>query len=471
MVCDRVRSSAGVPADGGADTLLARELSADFYRVLAVVIVVIGHWLVSAVTFRDGRFGNDYPLAVLPWTQWLTLVFQVVPVLFLVGGYASAASWTRWLDAGARQWPDWLRHRLSAILGPTTVYVLLALAMVAALGRVGVGHSSLSFGGWAIAMHLWFVPVYLVVVALTPVAVAAHRRWGLMVPAVLALAVIGVDVAARSSPGVGWANYLLCWGAAYQIGICWRAGALRGHRPVLIATAAVIVLAMLLVLRCYPISMVGAPGARAQNNFPPTVALLAFATAQAGLLVAAAPAATRWLRRRPRWRRLMAAANKNVMALYLWQMVPVVVVAVVGYPTGLLPQPAPGTGSWFLFRLVWLGILSVVTAAALMLLWLARSVFNRPLPAIAIPLPVLSTAALLVVGIGIATLTLSHFSIEGFAPDGRFPTMAALLYAAAVGLVSLTSCRPRDHTISAEANTGRDRRRTSDCDPDTTAAS
>jgi surface polysaccharide O-acyltransferase-like enzyme len=434
MVGDRALSSAGVPADRGADT--ARELSADFYRVLAVVIVVIGHWLVSAVTFRDGRFGNDYPLAVLPWTQWLTLVFQLVPVFFLVGGYASAASWTRWRDAGGRQWPDWVRHRLGAILGPTTVYVVLALATVAALGRVGVGRSALSFGAWAVAMHLWFVPVYLVVVALTPVAVAAHRRWGLMVPAVLALAVAALDAAARSAPGVGWANYLLCWGAVYQIGICWRGGALRGHRPVLLAIAAAIVLAMLLVLRCYPISMVGAPGAPAQNNFPPTVALLAFATAQAGLLVAAAPAATRWLRR-SRWRRPLAAANKNVMALYLWQMVPVVVVALVGYPTGLLPQPAPGTGTWWLFRLVWLAILSVVTAAELTLLWLARSVFNQALPTIATRLPAWSAAPLLAAGVGIATPALSRLATDGFAPDGRFPTVAALLYAAAVGLVSL----------------------------------
>ena len=137
----------------------------------------------------------------------------------------------------------------------------------------------------------------------------------------------------------------------------------------------------------------------------------------------------------------MAVANKSVMALYLWQMIPVVVVAVVGYPIGLLPQPALGTAPWFLFRLVWLVVLSVVTAAALVLLWLARSVFSRPLPAIAIPLPAWSTAALLLAGIGIATLTLSRFSIEGFAPDGRFPTIAALLYAAAVGLVSLTPRR------------------------------
>ncbi|MCW2652515.1 MAG: hypothetical protein QOE41_1583 [Mycobacterium sp.] len=451
MVGDRALSSAGLPADGGADTTPARELSADFYRVLAVAIVVIGHWLVSAVTFRDGRFGNDYPLAVLPWTQWLTLVFQVVPVFFLVGGYASAASWTRWRDAGGRQWPDWVRDRLAAVLGPTTVYVVLALATVAVLGRLGVGHSPLSFGGWAVAMHLWFVPVYLVVVALTPVAMAAHRRWGLMVPAVLALAVAGVDIAARSAAGVGWANYLLCWGAVYQIGICWRAGALRGHRPVLLATSAGIVLGMLLVLRCYPISMVGAPGMPAQNNFPPTVALLAFGTAQAGLLVAAAPAATRWLRR-SRWRRPLAAANKNVMALYLWQMVPVVVVALVGYPSGLLPQPAPGTGTWWLFRLVWLVVLTVVTAAELTLLWLARSVCSQPLPTLATPLPAPITAPLLGAGIGIAAPALSLLALDGFAPDGRFPTLAALLYAAAVGLLSLVP-RPEGHRDDMGAGT------------------
>ena len=56
------------------------------------------------------------------------------------------------------------------------------------LERVGVGRSALRFGGWAVAMHLWFVPVYLAVLTLTPVALAAHRRWGLLVPAVLAIA-------------------------------------------------------------------------------------------------------------------------------------------------------------------------------------------------------------------------------------------------------------------------------------------
>lgn len=214
-----------------------RELSADLYRVVAVVMVVIGHWLVSAVTYGDGRYGNDYPLVVMPWTQWLTLAFQVVPVFFLVGGYASATSWTRWQDDGGTHGVGWVRQRLSAIMGPTAAYVALVLAVVAALDLVGVGSSALSFGGWAVAMHLWFIPIYLVVVALTPVAVAAQQRWGLLVPAVLALGLAAVDLVERSThlPGVGAVNYVLCWGAVYQLGICWRSGTLRGRRPLVMA--------------------------------------------------------------------------------------------------------------------------------------------------------------------------------------------------------------------------------------------
>jgi surface polysaccharide O-acyltransferase-like enzyme len=422
----------------------ARELSADLYRVVAVTFVVIGHWLVSAVTYHDGRFGNDYPLDVLPWTQWLTLVFQVVPVFFLVGGYASATSWTHWHEAGGRRWTEWVRRRLGTILGPTTVYVIAALLVVAVLELADVGRSPLAFGGWAAAMHLWFVPVYLVVVALTPAAMAAHGRWGLLVPVVLTLAVAAVDVAARITDvaGLGAANYVLCWAAVYQIGICWRGGALRGRRPVILAVASAVVLATLLGLRCYPVSMVGAPGATAQNNFPPNMALLAFSAAQAGFLVAVAPAVTRRLTR-SRVRRPLAAANRNVMALYLWQMVPVVVVALVAYPAGLLPQPEPGTASWWLFRLVWLAILSVVTAVELALVGLARPVTDRALPTTVIPLPRWCAAPLLVVGIVTSTIALAGLAVYGFAPEGRFPTVEALFLAVGIGLLSVTTLAPQ----------------------------
>jgi hypothetical protein len=86
-------------------------------------------------------------------------------------------------------------------------------------------------------------------------------------------------------------------------------------------------------------------------------------------------------------------------------------------------------------------ILSVVLTAELTLLWLARSVFNRALPTIAIPLPGWGKAPLLVAGVGMAALTLSYFAVQGFAPDGHFPTVFAVLYIAAAGLLSLTSRR------------------------------
>ena len=74
----------------------SRELSADLYRASALVLIVIGHRLAASVTFRGGRFDNDTVLAVVPWTQWLTWAFRVVPLFFLVAGYANAVSWTRW---------------------------------------------------------------------------------------------------------------------------------------------------------------------------------------------------------------------------------------------------------------------------------------------------------------------------------------------------------------------------------------
>jgi hypothetical protein len=35
-------------------------------------------------------------------------------------------------------------------------------------------------------MQLWFLPVYLLLIALTPVMLSAHRSWGLVVPAAMA---------------------------------------------------------------------------------------------------------------------------------------------------------------------------------------------------------------------------------------------------------------------------------------------
>jgi len=418
-----------------------RNHAMDLYRVCALVLVVIGHWVAASLTFSDGTFWRENPLVDLPWTQWLTWIFQVVPVFFVVAGYASAVSWARRPDTSGPARQAWVRRRLVRPLGPTAFYVVFALIVVAALRWVGVGGSDLEFGAWAVAMHLWFLGIYLAVVALTPVAMAAHRRWGLRVPIALALAVATVDVAVIGAhvPYVGWLNHLLPWAVLYQLGIAWHGGMLRGRQPILLACGSAVALGLLIAVGPYPISMIGVPGAAVNNTGPPDLALLALGSVQAGLVLAIAPAVNRALDsdRRKKIRGVLAVANDNVMSLYLWHMAPVVIVALVGYPTGLLPQPALGSAAWWLFRLEWVAILAVVAAAELALLWWWRGLFAAPLPTLAVPLRARWGEALVLVGAAAAAAALEAFASEGFAPDGRFPVAAAGWFAAGVVLVAL----------------------------------
>lgn len=427
----------------------ARNLAADYYRVSGVVLIVLGHWLAGCVTYHDGQFGRQNPLVDIPWTQWLTWPFQAVPTFFLVAGYAGAVSWTHRRNISGVSRRAWVQHRVARVLGPTAAYVVLVSVVVIVLGACGVAGSVLEYAGWAVAMHLWFLAVYLVVVSLTPVAIAAQRRWGLLVPGALALAVAVVDVArlAGHVPYLNWVNYLLGWGTFYQLGIAWHAGALAGRKPWLLAAVSSLVLALLVWLGVYPVSMIGVPGQTIDNTTPPTVALLAFGCAQTGLAMAIAPALNRAMRTAP-VERVLSVANNNIMALYLWHMIPVVIVSIVGYPAGLLPQPPEGSAAWWLARLEWVAILSVVTVAEILLLWLARRVFAAPLPLLGLPLNERWGEPVMLAGAAMAAYSLSLIAAGGFAPDGRFPWLTAAIFA---GGSLLAAFRPTAELTTAVA--------------------
>ena len=102
----------------------------------------------------------------------------------------------------------------------------------------------LEYAGWAVAMHLWFLAVYVVVVSLTPIAIAAQRRWGLLVPAALAVGVAAVDAASLGRPRAvrGLAELLCCAGALlYQLGIAWHERAYwLAAEPVLLAAGSAV---------------------------------------------------------------------------------------------------------------------------------------------------------------------------------------------------------------------------------------
>ncbi len=420
----------------------ARNRYADLLRVAAIFAVVYGHWVLTDVTYSRGRLSGLDALEYVSWGRWLTLPLQVMPVFFLVGGYANAVSWTAHRARG-EAWVTWVRGRAMRLLWPTIVYVAVASIAAGVAVAYGVPSGELAQAGWLIALHLWFLPVYLLLIALTPVMLAAQRRWGLTVPAVMAVAAAGVDAAVLGPhlPVIGFANYFLVWGSAHQWGFAWHDGSLTRDRwrPWLLAGAGLALLAGLLAWSPFPVDMIGA-GERITNTGPPSIALLAFAATQAGLVLAAAPAVNRFLERERWWRRV-TWLNSKVMTIYLWHMAPVAIVAVALYPTGLMPQAPIGSAHWWVLRLAWFAILTGVLVPLVALVMWAE----QPLRLLPSGLGRLGpwSPALLVLGLVAVMIALTKLAISGFAPGGSvpWPVLVALATGTLLALVSGNAAR------------------------------
>jgi hypothetical protein len=302
-----------------------------------------------------------------------------------------------------------------------------------------VDPDTLALVGWAMAMQFWFLPVYLILSALTPALHAAHRRWGPAVPlamGVVALAV-SVSVVAAHTPYVGLLNYVLVWGVAYQLGFCWRDGRLTGHRAVAPAMAAGGGLAFvaLVGLGPFPVSLILVTGQSPSNTDPPSAAMLAWAVAQVGLCLLAARGMRRLLDRERVWRVVRPVGGAG-MTLYLWHMLPVLVVAAAFYLTGLAPEPAFGSAAWWALRVPWLLVLGVVLAgvvAALLPLDRGLAALYERIGRDAVP----RRPWPLWLGLGAAVAALTRFAVHGFAPEGRFPVLPTLGLALGVLLVAL----------------------------------
>ena len=415
-----------------------RNRYADLLRVLAIAAVVAGHWLLTSITYRDGQLSGLDAIRYVSWAGWVTLVLQVMPVFFLVGGYVHAISWTRHHERG-EAWAGWVRDRAMGLLWPATVYVTVAVLAAAGAQMAGAGPAELAQASWLVALQLWFLPVYLLLVTLTPVMLAAHRRWGLAVPAVMALGAAAVDVGVVGAhlPAIGYANYVLVWGSMYQWGFAWRDGTLTRPRwrPYALAAAGAAALAGLVAWGPFPVDMIGA-GERVGNTTPPSIALLAYAAAQIGLVLAAAPAVSRLLAR-PRWWRPVTRFNPAVMLVYLWHMVPVIIAAIAFYPTGVIPQPRIGSAGWWELRPAWEAVLAVILIPLIAaLLWLHRPLLRALPTGLGTSRP--WSPAVLLAGLAATGFGLTRLAIAGFAPGGRLPVFVLGAYACGLLLTLLS---------------------------------
>ncbi len=405
----------------------------DLVRLAAILVVVVGHWLDTTIVTVDGQPVGESALAVVGYVRWLTLLLQVMPVFFLAGGFAAAASWPPWVARGGR-WPGWMHSRLVRLLRPTSwfVGVMAGLATLAVL--LPVDRQVLDQAGWGVALQLWFLPVYMLLLLLAVPLLGAWSRagWLVLAAAVAVVAVVDALVLGGGVSAAGWVSYLAAPAAGFIVGIAWHAGALAGRAvPIALLLGGSLALLVLVAALDYPPWMIGIPGERFSNTGPPNLALMAYASAQIGAVLLLEPSLRRWLER-PRVWAVVAHGNGVLMTLYLWHMVPVLIVAALAYVTGLPSGPQAGTPGWWALRIVWVGALGLVLAV--LVGFVAR--FERPRP------PRLGLAGWVAGGLLVACAVLTGYALTrlalgGFSPSGQVAVGALAVYAAGIGCLWL----------------------------------
>ncbi len=407
--------------DGGE-----RDRVVDAVRAGALVVVVAGHWLMAAIGTEPTGTGAyqlqiNNMLELRPWTQWLTWVLQVMPLFFIVGGFANAVSWQRTQNAGGR-WADWVSTRLRRLLAPTlpmvTVWVLIVAAAQPFLERrmIHAGHR-------LVTKPLWFLGVYLVVTAMTPLLVRLQARFGMWAAAPWVAAAVLVDMARFGDHDTALAslNFVFVWVALAQAGMSWERLVANRHRWWMLAGGGYIALILMVGIGPYSISMVGVAG-EVSNMAPPSVALVALGCAQLGLILACWDRLGRRLNDGRTWRTVVKVGASG-MTLYLWHLtalaIGVCLVALAG-AVGIA-QPTPGTALWWATRPLWFAVLIAILTPILAKAAPVevRSLLAPKLAGIPTWAAVLGTLA------GVAAI--GYLVVEGLQPVGQAAVVVVVL--------------------------------------------
>jgi fucose 4-O-acetylase-like acetyltransferase len=339
-----------------AKTPESRNRYVDFLRAVSICAVVFGHWLMAAPYVSGGAINITSMLEHQEWTRWLTWVFQVMPVFFLVGGYSNGISWQSAQRKG-RSYGEWLQVRLQRLIGPVLPLIVVWIFLAAGAQLMGVRPEMVKVASQMALIPIWFLAVYVIVVVLVPITFAAWERLGFKSFGLLVLAAVIDDLLffAADLQALGWLNYAFVWLAVHQLGYAWRDGYLAGARQGLtwVAGGAAMILG-LITIGPYPVSMVSVPGQEISNTLPPKISMLALGIVQCGLLLSMEAPMRRWLSRARPWTAVVLI-NGMIMTVFLWHLTASTLAigcALLLDDIGL--KMMPGSGAWWALRPVWL---------------------------------------------------------------------------------------------------------------------
>ncbi|HVM10614.1 MAG TPA: acyltransferase [Acidimicrobiales bacterium] len=328
----------------------ARDRFVDLLRAGSLMVVVAWHWVFTVVIWKfDGPHASN-PLGSTRGLWLLTWLFQVMPLFFFVGGFVHSRTWT------PGRYGSFLRKRLGRLVVP-------AAAAIAAVGAGGLlANELLDSPPWLpravilILSPLWFLGVYVLLVFATPIAAAAHRRFGELAVVALAGAAAVVDVLRFrfETPYASVLAWIVVWGFAHQFGFHYErlVAAPRRFAWCLVLGGAY-ALGALTNMGHYPKSMVGVPGEAISNMAPPTVCIVALCALQVGVALLIRDAALRALDR-PRVSRVVGWVSENSMPLYLWHGVGLgIAYGTLRFVAGIT-VPEETTSAWWLQRPLWI---------------------------------------------------------------------------------------------------------------------
>lgn len=354
-----------------AATPVERDRAVDALRAFAILGVVLGHWLVTALVADAGSgLRTASPLQHMPWLAPISWAFQTLAVFFLVGGHVATRGYTS-ARARGTTYGQWLRSRMARLFKPVAAVLTLWTVTSLLLLLSGTDLDTIRTLLKLALSPLWFLLVFAALTAVTPLLLRLNPLWPLAV-------VLHVDLLRFGLGGpawLGWVNVAAGWLVPFSLGAAWTRGELERRRAGwILLTGGAAATAALVAWAGYPASMVGVPGAGISNLNPPTLAVVTFGLAQCGLALLLREPLRRTMRRPLAWASV-ALLNLSAMTVFLWHQTALMATTATGLLAGHLPglHTLPDNLTWVAARLAWLPVFTLALTAC----WTAFRLYEQ----------------------------------------------------------------------------------------------
>lgn len=335
--------------------LSTRDLTLDLARVFCVLLVVLIHLLMVGVnTEAPGGIALERPLEAQAWFPYATWVGQIMPLFFVVGGFASMTAWRSTQRRGGTA-ADYVKTRVLRLAQPAfplfvfySVVIAAGLLIISSTGLLGFEVLDGVFIG--AGSPLWFLAAYGICQALVPTMARLHAAAPKRTVLVLLAGVVLVDALHFSTLDLGATSYwlallnlLFVWPLVQQLGFFYADGFF--DRP----WWQLVLISVLPVAALWPLTEFGPYSTDMLVNLnPPTLPLVFLGLSQAAFLRLLKRPLSALMRTRGA-RAVVFLAGTRLMTIYLWHLP--VIITLSGLAL-LIPgaSPAPASSAWWWSR-------------------------------------------------------------------------------------------------------------------------